>query len=290
MVRFGIWTKLALGLIFVSVIYLWLTPYFAGRLSPNPIWLHLSSLSLYWYGLLMALAVLVGLGIVLHLNNRFTHLPSDPVFYSIVWSIVGGFIGARLLFVILKWPLYAHNLSEIFQTHSGGMSIHGGIIGGILALWWSSRLFKLNFGKLVDLAAIALPVGQAIGRFGNFFNQEAFGGPTNLPWKMYVAPNFRPAGLQDFSFFHPTFLYEAAGDLLIAGILSWLFLHRRQLTAGSLALWYLVLYSCLRFVMEFFRIDSDRWQFLTVAQWGSLGLIILGVGILLYLHKRHGHS
>lgn len=281
------WIKLALGAIFVYIMSWWLKPYFAGEAIPNPVWLNWGGIELYWYGLLMVIAVLVCIGLVFWLNRRFAHFPADPLFFTVVWTAIGGFIGARILFVILEWPFYSVDLSEIWQVSHGGMSIHGALLGGALALWLSGRFFKLNVLKISDLIAIALPFGQAIGRFGNFFNSEAFGGPTNLPWKMYVAPQFRPAEFVSSDFFHPAFLYEAIGNLIITGILWCWFSGRRNLPAGSVALGYLVLYSGWRFVVEYFRIDSEYLGVLTIAQWGSLGIIIAGVGILIYFY-RHG--
>ena len=280
------WIKLALGAIFVCLSGLWLKPYFIGEATPNPVWLHWGEVELHWYGLLIVIAVLVCIGLVFRLNRRFTHIPFDPLFFTVVWTAIGGFIGARILFVILEWPFYSANLSEIWRVSHGGMSIHGALIGGALALWLSGRFFGQNILKISDLIAIVLPIGQAIGRFGNFFNSEAFGGPTDLPWKMYVAPEFRPTEFISSDFFHPAFLYEAIGNLIIAGILWCWFAGKHKSPAGSIALGYLILYSSWRFVVEYFRIDSERLGILTVAQWGSLGLIIAGVAILTYLYKN----
>jgi phosphatidylglycerol---prolipoprotein diacylglyceryl transferase len=282
----NIWIKLALGAIFIFAIGWLLRPYFAGTLVPNPVWLKLSGIELYWYGLLMAIAVLVCIGLVFLLNRRFNHFPTDPLFFTIVYTVVGGFIGARILFVALEWSFYSSNLGEIWRVSHGGMSIHGALIGGALTLWACAKYFKLNVFKIADLIAVVLPIGQAIGRFGNFFNSEAFGGPTNLPWKMYVAPQFRPPEFLSSSFFHPTFLYEAVGNLIIAGTLWWLLRSYRKLPAGSIALGYLILYSSWRFAVEYFRVDSEHLGVLTVAQWGSLGIIVAGLGILFYVIKN----
>lgn len=279
------WIKLALGAIFVCLVGLWLKPYFAGTITPNPVWLNWGRVELYWYGLLMVIAVLVCISLVFRLNRYFTRFPADPLFLTVVWMAIGGFIGARVLFVILEWSFYSTNWSEIWQVSHGGMSIHGALLGGALALFLSGKFFRQNILKISDLVAIVLPIGQAIGRFGNFFNSEAFGAPTDLPWKMYVAPQFRPTEFVSSSFFHPAFLYEAIGNLIIAGILWYWFTGKHKLPAGSIALGYLILYSSWRFVVEYFRIDSERLGILTIAQWGSLGLVVAGAGILIYLYK-----
>jgi len=277
--------KLALGAIFIYGTGWWLAPCFAGRHVPSAIWLKIGSIELYWYGLLIAVAVLVGIGLVRWLNQRFLRLNPDAVFYITVAAVFSAFIGARLLFVILEWPFYAKHLAEIWQIHSGGLSIHGALLGGLLAVIIGSRLARLNSWHLADLLAVALPLGQAIGRFGNFFNQEAFGGPTDLPWKMYVAPEFRPVGLEQFSFFHPAFLYEAVGDLIIFWLLWRLFTSRSSRPAGTVTLWYLLLYSGWRWCVEWFRIDSQQWGWLTLAQWGSLLIIIVAGWLLFYRYR-----
>ncbi|MEA1909467.1 MAG: prolipoprotein diacylglyceryl transferase family protein, partial [Patescibacteria group bacterium] len=124
---------------------------------------------------------------------------------------------------------------------------------------------------------IVMPVilGQIIGRFGNFVNQEAFGPPTDLPWKMWVAVNNRPTGFEDFAYFHPTFLYEVIGLIILFVILR---LFRDRLKLSGSRFWiYIIGYSILRYFVEYFRVDSDFWGSLTVAQWGSLVLIVIGV-------------
>ncbi|MFA5010271.1 MAG: prolipoprotein diacylglyceryl transferase [Patescibacteria group bacterium] len=280
------WIKLALGAIFIGLIGWWVAPYFSGRSLINPVWLTVGSIQLYWYGLLMTIGIFSGFGLVFWLNRQLFQLNSDHLFYSLVSAVIGGFIGARLVFVILAWPIYVNNLDQIWQIHSGGMSIHGGILGGLLGLWAGSRMLKIDFSRLVDLCAIALPLGQAIGRWGNFFNQEAFGGPTDLSWKMFVAPEFRPVGLTDQAFYHPTFLYEATGSLIIFWLLWRLIFRRPQ--SGTVALWYLILYSSWRFIMEYFRIDSQQWNILTIAQWASLAIVVVAV-ILLNRRRNYGN-
>lgn len=262
---------------------IWLIqPYFSGAKLINPIWLDLGVWQIHWYGLLMALAVLWGWW-WLAKESRGTELASRSLDLTI-WVVVGGLIGARLLFVILKWPEFSGHWTEIINLSQGGLSIHGAILGGASAVLVYCRRLGLPVAKTLDLLIIPLIVGQMIGRWGNFFNQEAFGGPTNSPWKMWVAPIFRPQGYENFSWFHPTFLYEIIGLGLILGLI--LIIKKRRLLPGSLTLIYLLSYSVLRFGIEFFRIDSDKWASLTVAQWGSLLIIMGGVIIGLILKRR----
>lgn len=282
-----LFTKVALGAVLVILVDWWLMPYFKGALHPNPIWFSWGQFQLYWYGLLMSISVLLGFWIVLRVN-RGLKLPLDPdkLFYAVVITIISGFVGARLLFVILEWPTYAQHLTEIWQVNHGGMSIHGALLGGLLGLWAACRWQRLELFRTTDLMVLALPIGQAIGRFGNFFNQEAFGGPTNLPWKMFVEPAFRPPEFLQTNFFHPTFLYESVGNLIIASIL-WRVFSRHQQQVGLTTAWYLILYSGWRFIVEWWRVDSVKWHWLTLAQWASLGIILVAI---IWLIKLNHHE
>lgn len=275
--------KLALGAAFIVMLGFFLAPYFTGDKPLDPVMVQLGWTTIYWYGFLIVVSIVAGFLLAAgYLAPRFS-LSFEHLLNITIWALAGGLVGARIVFVILKWPIYAGNLSEIWLFPHGGLSIHGAVLFGALAILIYTRFTKLNFWKIGDMIAPALILGQAIGRFGNFVNQEAFGGPTDLPWKMFVAPEFRPAGLEDFVYFHPTFLYESIFALGILVVL--LSLIKRKLPAGYVMATYLILYSSLRFIVEFFRIDSDTWGVLTVAQWASLALIILGAYIL--YKRRH---
>lgn len=264
-----------------ALIIWWLQPYFSGLKLINPVFIHLGSWQIHWYGVLMAGAVVLGWR-WLEREAKGTVL-APLVSDLVIWVTLGGILGARILFVLLKWPEFAGHWMEIFYLAQGGLSIHGAILGGALAAFIYCRRYQLPVWRVLDLLVIPLVMGQIIGRLGNFFNQEAFGGPTSLPWKMWVAPISRPTGWENYSFFHPTFLYEMIG----LGLMLW-FLQlvlKRNRPDGSLAIVYLMSYSLLRFGIEFFRLDSDKWSWLTVAQWGSL-LIIMGAVILGLILKR----
>ncbi|RLC37315.1 prolipoprotein diacylglyceryl transferase [candidate division Kazan bacterium] len=267
--------KYALGATLIVVIYFILAPYFAGDKIVDAVAFEVGPVSVRWYGMLIALSILIGYFVVVRSLAGSRNLNADLLLNVVIWGLVGGIVGARLMFVILKWPLYIDNLAEIVLITQGGLSIHGAILGGALTTLWATKIYKLDFKKVADVFVPAIILGQAIGRFGNFFNQEAFGGPTNLPWKMYVSPQSRPLGLEEFTHFHPTFLYEAVGSFIIFFIL--LRLLKLRLKDGGVLAWYLILYSSLRFAVEFVRIDSDHWWFLTIAQWASLAIIALSV-------------
>lgn len=186
-----------------------------------------------------------------------------------------GVLGTRIYYVIFNWGYYRHHLLEIPKLWEGGLAIHGGIIMAILVGLWYTRRHQLDFWQIADIAAPSLILGQSIGRWGNFFNQEAYGYPTSLPWAMYIAGDWR----------HPTFLYESVWNFLLFLFLLRL---RRQgsLKTGDLFLAYLGLYSAGRFVVEGFRTDSLMLGSLRAAQVVSVGIIIATAFIL---WRRH-HS
>lgn len=275
--KLKLWAKLALGIGIFLIIGIWLRPYFAGTATLDPVLIQIPPITIHWYGVFLTTAILVCLGLALRFGRLKDQLSADNIIEAGMWSALGGLVGARLIFVILKWPDYANNLAEIFLIQNGGLSIHGAIIGGAVGLYLFTRSRKINFFYLADLFAVTLPLGQFIGRFGNFVNQEAFGGPTDLPWKMFISPANRPAGHEEIAFFHPTFLYEGIGSLMIFYFLARLF--QRQPAAGQTLVLYLIMYSGLRFITEFWRIDSDQLYFLSVAQWASLVVIALAVAV-----------
>lgn len=268
-------------IILIVAVCLWLTPYFKGLLEINPVAFKIGELTVYWYGLLLAAGVLSGL---IWLNWKV----SDSKFKSHIiniaaLSIASGVIGARLAFVILKWSEFSGNWAEMISLHHGGMSIHGALILGALAVLIYAKVYKLPILRIFDLLIPPVLIGQIIGRFGNFFNQEAFGPPTDLPWKMFVKSSLRPAGFSEFEFFHPTFLYSIIGLIII--LLIVLLWQKLRSIEGFTLFIYIALYSVLRFVIEFFRVDSDYWGVLTIAQWASL--LIVSITLITGLILRY---
>ena len=186
---------------------------------PNPIFLNLGFIEIRWYGFLISLAILLCLFLVLHLAKK-NNISSDNIYDLAFWSTIGGIIGARSYEVfILDWSYYANNLSAIFKIWQGGLAIHGAIIGGAIAVWLWSKKNKKAFWQLLDLITVVLPLGQAIGRFGNYFNQELFGRPTTWPIGIPILENYRPIGFESYAYFQPTFLYESLLNLFLFFIL-----------------------------------------------------------------------
>ena len=198
------------------------------------------------------------------------------------WVVIFGFIGARVYFVLFSWAYFENHISEIFQVWRGGDSIYGAIIGGVLGAAADARWKGLPGLAILDLIALVAPLGQSIGRFGNFFNQEAFGRPTDLPWGLYIAPQNRPLEFLTDKFFHPTFLYESLWNLAVFFILFYLF--RRNSRRGMIFATYLILYSIGRFFVEDLRTDS--FDVLGFRADQIVALIAVSVGAVLMYRSR----
>ena len=230
-------------------------------------------LDIMWYGVLMASAMILCVILALREGKR-VNISEDDILNLAIFAIPCGLLGARLYYVIFNWSWYSENLSEILNFRGGGMAIHGALIGGILAGFIYTKVKKINFFKMADTVMIGIPLGQAIGRWGNYINGEAHGGPTDLPWGIMV----------DGIKVHPTFLYESIWDL---GIFIFLWCFRKKKTyEGQLAIMYLILYSIGRFFIEGLRTDSLMIGPLRMAQVISLVTIIVCVILHKILSKK----
>jgi len=247
---------------------------------PSAIAFHIGQFAIHWYGLIMALAMLLGYVIIMHLNKTQAQLDEKMLGDVIFYIIVFGLIGARLYHILLDIPYYAANLAEIIAVWHGGLAIHGGIIVGFLTILWFVKKRGLDLWKFADMAVIATILGQAMGRWGNFFNQEIFGRPTDLPWKIFISSEHRPEIYADITYFHPTFLYESLLNFVLFIILLWLYKSRKVLD-GSITLFYIISYSLIRFSLEFIRIDpTPTFGFIRWPQVASLILIIVSIIII----------
>ena len=224
--------------------------------SPNDIAFSIFSFPIYYYGIIMALAIAVGCYCAYYLYKKFYDSDSaEKIFDFLPFIIILGIVGARIYYCIVNYSYYINYPFEIFNIRGGGLSIHGMIIVGIVALFGFSKLYKMSFLKLADVFCCAAALAQSIGRWGNFSNSEAFGYPTNLPWKLYIPIAKRPLEYISSEYFHPTFLYESILDFLIFIILISLF-KKISKKPGMLACLYLIMYSCVRIFVEHFRVDS----------------------------------
>ncbi len=248
--------------------------------SPPSNTLELGPLTIHFYGIMIALGVVAGIKL---LGNRLVRrgIGSLDDANSIgLWGVLGGVIGSRLYHVATDWSKFSDNLSNIPKIWEGGLGIPGGLLGGVLTAYFVARRRGVSAPSLLDAGAPALPLAQAIGRWGNWFNQELFGRPTTLPWGVQIDPEYRPDEYLDSSAFHPTFLYESLGNLALCGLL--LFLDRRFVVArGKLFALYVLGYGVLRFIVEGMRTDPAKDAGgLRLNQWVALAAI---AGSLLYL-------
>ncbi|MBP7928021.1 prolipoprotein diacylglyceryl transferase [Patescibacteria group bacterium] len=171
-------------------------------------------------------------------------------------GLLGGVIGARLYHVIDYWGYYSRDLLEILKVYNGGLGIFGAIAGGILSIAIYLKYKREPILKWLDLASILLPLGQSIGRWGNYFNNEVLGTPTNLPWKMAVASRYRPPEMGGISYYHPLFLYESILDFGLFLLLVHLYKSRKlKLGSGKLLILYLCLYALIRTVLQPMRLQ-----------------------------------
>ena len=254
--------------------------------SPSQVIFSLFGLNVYYYGVILAVAIAVGVLVSDSVGVKFFNFKKDTFIDLAPYVIILGIIGARLYYCAMDYLFYLRFPTEILAIRHGGISIHGGIIGGILGILLYSKRHNISFPRILDVSAIGLAIGQSIGRWGNFFNSEAYGFPTNLPWKLYIAPQYRQIPYLDIQYYHPAFLYESILDLVIFFILLYLVKIEKFLKEGNIALSYLILYSIVRIIVEYFRIDSVRYVFgVPVAIIVSAGIIILSA-VLLYKRNK----
>lgn len=223
----------------------------------------------------------------------------DPEFVwdSLPWILIGGVVGARLWHIFTPPPSMVERgiTVQYYLTHPldalaiwrGGLGIPGAVIGGGLALYIYCRKRHVSFAKWVDIVAPSLALGQAIGRWGNFVNQELYGMPTDLPWGIFIEPAYRVPGFEQFSHFHPTFLYESLWNFANMALLLWI--GRKfvdQLIDGDILLVYLMVYPVGRFLLEFLRLDSAQVAGINANQTIMAVVAILSAGSLFFKHRQ----
>lgn len=235
------------------------------------------------YGAVIGVAIFIG-WYVSKKGAKFYKIPENTFEdYLLIIPLISSLIGARAYHVIDYWHVYKQDPISILYIQNGGLGIWGAIIGAIIGLFLFCRIRKLSFPKVLDLFSPALALGQVIGRLGNYINQEGFGPPTNLPWKVYIEPASRPIIYVSDKYFHPTFFYEALLNLLSFLIL--ITIAKRLKKPGQVFSIYLILYALSRFVTEHFRIDTWVIGELKVSYLFSAICFILGVSIYIYIAK-----
>lgn len=256
---------------------------------PNSILLSVGSINIYYYGVLVVISMLLGIFTSVKLASYY-NIKKEIVIDSAFYLIIFGLIGGRIYHIFLELPYYLQNPLNVFKIWQGGLAIHGGIIAGIITTYFFAKKNNLNPLLLASIYAPALALGQAIGRWGNYFNQELYGLPTNLPWGIAIQNAHKIKEYSEFTYFHPTFLYESIGNLSIFLILivsHYFFLKKKKENYNYIIIpLYLILYSILRFSLEFIKIDITPEYFgLRVPQITSLIIIALSIILLVYKEK-----
>ncbi len=255
---------------------------------------NIGPLTIRYYALLIILGAVAGAWLASRQAKKYGHDP-EIVLDLLPWLLIGGIIGARLWHVFtpsasniaagVTTENYLKNPIEILKMWKGGLGIPGGVIGGALALWLYTKAKKLNFMQWADFIAPGLLIGQAIGRWGNFVNQEVYGKPSDLPWAITIDPPYRISGFEHVSKYHPLFLYESLLALIGAGILllidkKW----HKKLFKGDLLWLYLIYYPTVRFFLEFLRLDPSPVNNINVNQ---TSMMIVGILAAIVLILRH---
>lgn len=239
----------------------------------EPVAFEIFGIAVRWYGIIMAAGIMFGLIYALGESKR-VGMDENIILDLVIFAIPSGIIGARLYYVLFNWEYYSKNPGQILNIRGGGLAIHGTLIAAIITAIIYTRAKNVNFWSLADITAPGLILGQAIGRWGNFVNQEAHGVPTDLPWGIMI----------DGFKVHPTFLYESLWNFSI--FIMFLWYRKKRKTRGNIFLLYLILYSIGRFFVEGLRTDSLMLGNIRVAQLVSIGTVVVGTSLMYYRNKR----
>ncbi|MBN1966617.1 MAG: prolipoprotein diacylglyceryl transferase [Anaerolineae bacterium] len=267
--------------------------------------IHLGPLYVRFYGILIVIGLLLGASLAAWMAKRDRRDP-DHIWGGLTWALIPGIIGARLWFIFFPSISMVERgfTPEWFLTHpfdltngplaiwNGGLGIFGAVVGGVLGILLYARRYRLPLLEWLDIAAVALPIGQAVGRWGNFINQELYGPPTTLPWGIPIpsANRIEPYTLANGygldTLFHPLFLYESLWNALSVVILLYLWLNfRKRFKRGDFLLLYLISYSFIRFMLEFLRVEVTLVNSINVSQVTTGIAGVIAVIILLYRHR-----
>ncbi len=266
----------------------------------DPYGIHIGPLYFRYYGFILMFGALAAALVSRRLLSK-TDKDPDIVWDALIWVLIFGVVGARLYHVFtpskslldagIDTRYYLTHPLQILMTWQGGLGMPGAIIGGVIGLYFFTRRNNVGFLFILDVAAPGVPLAQAIGRWGNFVNQELYGPPTDLPWGIYIRPENRLEGYENYSRFQPLFLYESLWNLATALFMIWLFNNRRdRLQQGDFFLIYLILYPVGRFFLEFLRLDFVPIWGINFNQMLMLVVALASGGLLLYRRRFHQAS
>jgi len=253
---------------------------------------YIGPLFVRFYGLILMSGAVVGGFLAVRESKRRGYDP-EIVWDLFIYLLIGGIIGARVWHILTPSPstgitagwYFSHPLDAL-AIWKGGLGIPGAVIGGLITLYFYSRRTGINFAEWTDIISPSLALGQAIGRWGNFFNQELYGAPTNLPWKIFIDPVHRLTNYLDVAYYHPLFLYESIWNLMNMFLLIWI--SRRfadSLKNGDIFLTYLVVYPMGRFLLDFLRLDASMVGGININQ-TVMAIVAVSAGLALYLRHR----
>jgi len=251
---------------------------------------------IHYYGIIIMTGVLLSVLLAIREAKRLG-MDDEFLLDSVVWLLLAGIIGARLWHIFTPSPsLVAQGITvEYYLSHpldainirKGGLGIPGAVIGGGLAFFWYCRWKRQSFTKWVDVIAPAIPLGQAIGRWGNYVNQELYGAPTDLPWAIFILPENRLTEFAEFAYYHPIFLYEAIWNLGIVFLLLWISPKFKDwLIPGDIFLIYLVTYPVIRILLDFLRLDASEIGGVNANQTFMAIVLVIAAGLIWFRHKR----
>ncbi len=261
-------------------------PHLGIKLFADRVAFYIGAKPIYWYGIIIACGLVIAAAAAIRLGRR-NGVPSDTILDIVLWGIPSGIICARLYYVIFSFDDYRDNLTDIFKIWNGGIAIYGAVIGAVASTLIYCRAKKINPLPVMDDCSVGLVIGQMIGRWGNFFNQEAFGSNTNLPWGMTgseIAEKLRVMSAQGLPVdpslpVHPTFLYESLWNLAVLGVLLWIFFRKRKFD-GQIFWSYIVFYGLGRVWVEGLRTDSLYLGAVRVSQLVAAACVALGAFML----------
>lgn len=251
----------------------------------NPV-ITLGFINIHIYSIFILVAVIIGYLLIVKESSKWG-LSKDFVFNLFFWTIIFGIIGARLFYVLFNFDYYSNNLLEILQVWKGGLAIYGGIIAGVITMILYCRKYEADILRVFDIFVVSLILGQAIGRWGNFFNSEAHGPVVSIDLlhKLFI-PNFVINGMNiDGSYYLPTFYFESIA-CLIGFIILFVFRRMKRTKIGQTFSLYMIIYGLIRFVIESFRTDSLMFLDFKIAQIISIVMIILGIVLFTFFKKR----
>lgn len=256
---------------------------------------NIGPLTVYYYGIILMFGALAAAFLAANEAKR-RELDTEIVWDGLIWTLIFGIIGARLWHVFTPPPSmvergittmwYLTHPLDLINIRAGGLGIPGAVIGGGIGLYIFCRRRKIDFRIWADIAAPAVALGQAIGRWGNFVNQELYGKPTDLPWAIYIDPQKRVPGFERYDYFHPTFLYESLWNFANMFLLLWLARrYDKKLKPGDLVLVYAIAYPIGRFLLEFLRLDSSQVAGINANQTFMIVVALASAALLYWRHN-----